>query len=105
MTRAFLANPRVSRRIAGSLPSPYLLPAPFHHSLPPSPKPFVVFKIKKKKSSMGFLMSDLQAEAYVDPRVVDLNRGRQVCSYFVQRLLTLIDIFCAEKSENNSKNN
>lgn len=54
---------------------------------------------------MGGLMSDLQAEAYVDPRVVDLNRGRQVCSYFVQRLLTLIDIFCAEKSENNSKNN
>lgn len=54
---------------------------------------------------MGFLMSDLQAEAYVDPRVVDLNRGKQVCSYFVQRLLTLIDIFRAEKSENNSKYN
>ena len=54
---------------------------------------------------MGFLMSDLQAEAYVDPRVVDLNRGKQVRSYFVQRLLTLIDIFRAEKSEKNSKNN
>lgn len=48
---------------------------------------------------MGGLMSDLQAEAYVDPRVVDLNRGKQVRSYFVQRLLTLIDIFRAEKSE------
>lgn len=54
---------------------------------------------------MGGLMSDLQAEAYVDPRVVDLNRGKQVCSYFVQRLLTLIDIFRAEKSEKKSKNN
>lgn len=103
MTRAFLANPRVSRRIAGSLPSPYLLPAPFHHSLPPSLSLFS--KLRKKISSVGGLMSDLQAEAYVDPRVVDLNRGKQVCSYFVQRLLTLIDIFCAEKSDNNSKNN
>lgn len=54
---------------------------------------------------MGGLMSDLQAEAYEDPRVVDLNRGQQVRSYFVQRLLTLIDIFRAEKSEKNSKNN
>lgn len=54
---------------------------------------------------MGGLMSDLQAEAYVDPRVVDLNRGQRVRSYFVQRLLTLIDIFRAEKIEKNSKNN
>lgn len=46
---------------------------------------------------MGGLMSDLQAEAYVDPRVVDLNRGKQVCSYFVQRLLTLITSFALRK--------
>ena len=26
---------------------------------------------------MGGLMRDLQAEAYVDPRVVDLNRGNK----------------------------